>query len=82
MLLRVRPGDPAGGREEEGVGRPAGEQLEPLRGEPQPAAGEGRHRHRRRGRGGLVHRLLAEAEGAGARRGESPRGGEGPDGED
>ncbi len=81
VLLWVRSGGPAGSHEEEGCGRPAREQLESPGAKPEPPAGEGRHCDSRRRRDRLVHRLLAEAEGDGARGGESYCGGEGPNGE-
>ena len=81
-LSRPRPGGAAGGHEEEGVGGSSRQHLEPLRAQPQPPPGEGRHRDRGRRRGGLVHRLLAEAEGEDAGSGEGAGGGEGPDGEE
>lgn len=78
----LRAGGAAGGHTEEGSGRSSGQRLEPPGDKPQPSAGEGRHSDRRRRGGRLVHRLLAEAEGEGARGSEGVGGRKGPNGED
>lgn len=78
----VRSGEAAGGHAEEGGGRSAWEQLDPTADQPQSPTREGWYRDCWRRGGGLVHRLLAEEEGAGTRGIEGCCGGEGPDGED
>lgn len=82
LLLWLRAGGAAGSHTEEGSGRSPGQRLEPPGDKPEPSAGEGRHSDRRRRRGGLVHRLLAEAEGECAWRSEGVGGRKGPNGED
>lgn len=77
----LRSGDPYGSYAEEGDGRASREQLDSSGDQPQPSSREGGYRDRRRRGGGLVHRLLAETEGDGARRGAGPGCGEGPNGE-